>query len=535
MAPDSAGGYWTTTASGRVRSHDGATSNASLRHGEASAPIVGIAATPDGGGYWLAASNGQVFPFGDAQAESPVSTDTPTAPIVGIAATPDGGGYWLAASNGQVLAFGDAQDDGSAATVQLVKPIVSITPTPDGGGYWLVASDGGVFAFGDAAFDGSAAAQKPHRHFVGMSPNPDGAGYWLVTSDGHVVNFGDAPYYGSLGGTGAHVQGVVVGPEQPGYTLVESNGTSQTFGSTGSSGSSGSSGSTGTTSTPPTTTGSPTPTSPHVMVIMMENESISGIIGDSSLPYINNTLVPHYPVLQDNYAVGHPSLPNYLELLSGSTSGVTSDCAPAPGCEGSSNLAEQLDQAGIRWAGYMESMPSAGYTGGDTGGDDGYGDQLYAQHHNPFVYFPDLASELTTHVKPLTSMISDLDSANPPAFVWVTPNMLDDGHDGPLTTMDTWLSEEIPAIQATTWYDEGGQIILTWDEGADSDTSGLGGGAGGHIPGILISQALFNGPDYTSPVDQAGILGSIETLYGLPLLNDAANPAHGSLGSELSG
>ena len=37
-------------------------------------------------------------------------------------------------------------------------------------------------------------------------------------------------------------------------------------------------------------------------------------------------------------------------------------------------------------------------------GDDGYGDQLYAQHHNPFVYFPDLAGDLTTHVKPLTTI-----------------------------------------------------------------------------------------------------------------------------------
>jgi hypothetical protein len=276
-------------------------------------------------------------------------------------------------------------------------------------------------------------------------------------------------------------------------------------------------------------------TSPHVMVVMMENESISNIIGNSSLPYINNTLVPHYPVLQDAYAVGHPSLPNYLELLSGSTWGVTSDCAPGPGCEGSTNLAGQLDQAGIAWAGYMESMPSAGYAGGSTGGDDGYGDQLYAQHHNPFVYFPGLASELATHVKPLTNMISDLNGASPPSFVWTTPNMLDDGHDGPLSTMDNWLSQEIPAIQATTWYQEGGRIILTWDEGASSDTAGIAAGNGGHVPDILISQALYNAPDVTAPVDQAGILRSIEGLYGLPLLNDAANSAHGSLGAELSG
>jgi len=261
----------------------------------------------------------------------------------------------------------------------------------------------------------------------------------------------------------------------------------------------------------------------------MENETYTSVIGNPSLPYLNGTLAAHYLVLQDAYAVGHPSLPNYLELLSGSTSGVTSDCAPGPGCQGADNLAGQLDRAGVGWAGYMESMPSAGYTGGDAGGSDGYGNELYAQHHNPFVYFPDLAGDLATHVKPLTAMIGDLNSAQPPAFVWATPNMVDDMHDGPLSTGDTWLSQAIPQIQATSWYRAGGVILLTWDEGQDTDTSGIAGGGGGHIAGIVISQALYGSRPDTAPVDDAGILRSIEAAYGVGFLNDAADPAHGSV------
>jgi len=177
----------------------------------------------------------------------------------------------------------------------------------------------------------------------------------------------------------------------------------------------------------------------------------------------------------------------------------------------------------------MESMPVAGYTGGDTGGDTGYGSPLYVQHHNPFVYFPNLAGELSTHVKPLTSMAVDLNSANPPAFVWVTPNMLNDMHDGPLTTGDTWLSQQIPAIQGTQWYRAGGTIMLLWDEGQDSDTSGIAGGNGGHVAGIVIGQALNGSAPNTTPVDDAGILHSVEQAYGLAYLNDAADPAHGSV------
>ncbi len=263
------------------------------------------------------------------------------------------------------------------------------------------------------------------------------------------------------------------------------------------------------------------------MVIMMENETYASVIGNSSLPYLNGTLASHYQVLLQAFAVGHPSLPNYLELLSGSTWGVSSDCAPGPNCEGGPSLPNQLDQAGISWGGYMESMPVAGYAGGDTGGDDGFGYSLYAQHHNPFVYFPSLTSELSTHVKPLTDMVADLNSANPPAFVWVSPNMLDDMHDGPLTTGDSWLSQQIPAIQATKWYQAGGTILVMWDEGRDSDSSGIAGGIGGHVAGIVISQALAGSPPEATPVDQAGILHSIERTYGLAYLNDAADPAHG--------
>ena len=39
----------------------------------------------------------------------------PGAPVVGIAATPDGGGYWLIGADGGVFAFGDAHFFGSGA------------------------------------------------------------------------------------------------------------------------------------------------------------------------------------------------------------------------------------------------------------------------------------------------------------------------------------------------------------------------------------------------------------------------------------
>jgi hypothetical protein len=52
------------------------------------APVVGMAATPDGQGYWLAAADGGVFSFGRAPFEGSMGGKPINAPVVGIATWP---------------------------------------------------------------------------------------------------------------------------------------------------------------------------------------------------------------------------------------------------------------------------------------------------------------------------------------------------------------------------------------------------------------------------------------------------------------
>ena len=69
------------------------------------------------GGYWICDSRGHVFAFGGAPFHGSMG-DYPNvqlaAPIVSMAATPDGGGYWLLGADGGVFCFGNAQFHGSA-------------------------------------------------------------------------------------------------------------------------------------------------------------------------------------------------------------------------------------------------------------------------------------------------------------------------------------------------------------------------------------------------------------------------------------
>jgi hypothetical protein len=67
----------------------------------------------------------------------------------------------------------------------------------------------------------------------------------------------------------------------------------------------------------------------HVFVIMMENHGYQQVIDNPNEPYLNSLIKNKQVSLATNYfAVGHPSLTNYLEIVGGSNFGVRSDNAP---------------------------------------------------------------------------------------------------------------------------------------------------------------------------------------------------------------
>ena len=67
----------------------------------------------------------------------------------------------------------------------------------------------------------------------------------------------------------------------------------------------------------------------HVFVIMMENHGYQQVINNPNEPYLNSLIANKQVNLATNYfAVGHPSLTNYLEIVGGSNFGIRSDNAP---------------------------------------------------------------------------------------------------------------------------------------------------------------------------------------------------------------
>ena len=66
----------------------------------------------------------------------------------------------------------------------------------------------------------------------------------------------------------------------------------------------------------------------HVLVIMMENHSAAEVLGNAATPYISGELTRDSNLAGNYWAVGHPSLTNYLEIVGGSNFGILDDNWP---------------------------------------------------------------------------------------------------------------------------------------------------------------------------------------------------------------
>jgi phosphatidylinositol-3-phosphatase len=208
----------------------------------------------------------------------------------------------------------------------------------------------------------------------------------------------------------------------------------------------------------------------RVAVLVLENRSYDQVIGNPEAPYLNG-LARRYALATNYHAIGHPSLPNYVALIGGSTFAIHSDCN---GCDTEArSLVGQLDAAGLSWKAYFEDLTSNRRPGPRTAS--------YDPHDNPFVYYEGIRSSALgrSRVVDFDELRSDLRRRALPRFSWIAPGVLHDGHDGSLREADRYASELVPQILRALGLH--GVLFVTWDEGVRGDWSGVDGTRdGGH-------------------------------------------------------
>jgi hypothetical protein len=166
-------------------------------------------------------------------------------------------------------------------------------------------------------------------------------------------------------------------------------------------------------------------------------------------------------------------------------------------------LPDQLKAVGKTWRAYMEDMGNDPSRESATCGHPALnstdntqaaqapsatvplGDQ-YASRHNPFVYFHSIidSPECAKNVVNLNQLQKDLASdLTTPNFVFITPNLCNDGHDAPckngqpggLVSADAFLQKWVPVITGSKAYKQDGLLIVMFDESdLESKTSSSG-------------------------------------------------------------
>ncbi|CAG8448856.1 414_t:CDS:2, partial [Dentiscutata heterogama] len=108
--------------------------------------------------------------------------------------------------------------------------------------------------------------------------------------------------------------------------------------------------------------------------------------------------------LSEFYAVEHPSEPNYIAQIAGSTYGILDD---GNYDIDATTLVDLLESKNVSWKGYMENFPENCFLNATDGAS-----RLYARKHNPFYSFTTITNNPTRCAKVVNGSRLEDDIAN---------------------------------------------------------------------------------------------------------------------------
>ncbi|CAG8442277.1 phosphoesterase family-domain-containing protein [Gigaspora rosea] len=201
----------------------------------------------------------------------------------------------------------------------------------------------------------------------------------------------------------------------------------------------------------------------RIVLIIFENTNASVAYAD---PYFKEiTQRPNGVYLSQFYAVVHPSEPNYVAQIAGSTYGILDDETYDIDA---TTLVDLLEDKKVSWKGYFENYPGDCFLNA-TGGAS----RLYARKHNPFFSFTTVTKNSTRCAKVVNASQLDDDIKNNevPQFVYFVPNLNDDAHDTNITYASSWFKSWFEPKLKEPSFTDNTLFFITFDESDnDNDT-----------------------------------------------------------------
>ncbi len=331
----------------------------------------------------------------------------------------------------------------------------------------------------------------------------------------------------------------------------------------------------------------------HVILIMMENHGTSTVLGNTQdAPFLNELMTEKgVRYATQYYGVTHPSMPNYLALISGDDMGLHDDCkagadvkcppeefvpdaeegpmaghmltdeqvsraSDTPHLFPGKTLIDQLDEANVSWKVYMQGLPADNklteYWPLDASGKAVA--KLYAQKHNPFVYFSRFVDDPARMARllPDDGFAADLQGGLA-GFTWISPDQCRDMHGisadsaarigkpecgypksgldhAVIRLGDDYLREIVGAIRAAPAWSDDTAIVIVWDEDDYASSAGVRGSpvgrdgvmlGGGRAPLIVVTNKNAPPRKIDTPYNHYNLLATLEAAYGVECLGHA--------------
>lgn len=268
---------------------------------------------------------------------------------------------------------------------------------------------------------------------------------------------------------------------------------------------------------------------PPIVLIVMENHSLSQITGDpADLPYQNalwshtapgvptEDITSYKQTCLASSGCTQGSMSNYEALATGLMQQQTT--GPKAGEDTNPSIFGQLNAAGLTWKAYAEGIPTA--CSAVTSYNDPVTDGRYGLGHTPAILVSDMWGNQASCKANVTGLPNLAGSALP-QFTFLTPNYCDNMHGLPsgngftncITSSstleqrsDNWLATIVPNLVA-----DGATVVVTYDEGGGSALFAVVAGAG-----------VTNGTSFSTATNHYGLLAGTEKALGLSLLGNAA-------------
>lgn len=266
----------------------------------------------------------------------------------------------------------------------------------------------------------------------------------------------------------------------------------------------------------PATARSPRRSFDRVFIIVLENADYGRALQQPFLRYLTTIGA----LLSDYHAITHPSYPNYLAMVAGTTFGIDRN---DPKDLDATSLVDLLESAGVTWKVYAENLPAACFTGVKSR------DGLYVRRHEPYISFRNIQTSPArcNQIENAAQLQADLAKDALPQYSLYVPNLRNSGHDTPwldprawvktllgcnprLANADAWLQRFLAPLLLDPHFTQGTLVVVTFDEN--------NGARGNQIYTVVVGPMVQPGVSNGNRYDHYSLLRTIEDNLGIGTL-----------------